>query len=367
MRLLWDTMKSRLDGIYHQPHEPRTAVSNSWILLDNWPYSNLPDRKSEIRNPKFKMRVVSLLPSATEIVCALGREAALVGRSHECDFPPSILSLPVCSASRIDTTVSSARIDAQVKGSAHTALSLYDIKADVLQSLRPDLILTQDLCKVCAVSLKDVEEAASRLLGFQAQILALNPATLADVWSDIRRVAAALGAPERGDELTTDLRSRMREVSARANGWGRRPTVASLEWLDPLMAAGNWMPELVELAGGVNLFGANGKHSPWLKFDDLYREDPDVIIALPCGFDLPRTRQEMPALTAQPGWKNLKAVRNGRVHVADGNAFFNRPGPRLAEALEMLAEAIQPAAFSFGHDGMELYGGTPTSLTQAQG
>ncbi len=301
-------------------------------------------------------RVVSLLSSATEIVCALGRESLLVGRSHECDFPPSIAALPVCTTARIDASLPSARIDAQVKQALIGSLSLYEVKADVLQDLRPDLIITQDLCQVCAVSLKEVETAAARMLGFQARIVSLNPTALGDVWSDIHRVAEALGVAERGAEQTKELRARIREVSARANGWGRRPTVACLEWLDPLMAAGNWMPELVELAGGVNLFGERGRHSPWMDFDDLIRQDPDVIIAMPCGFDLPRTRREMPTLTARPDWHRLKAVRNGRVHVVDGNAFFNRPGPRLVEAMEMLAEAIQPAAFSFGHDGMELYG-----------
>lgn len=302
------------------------------------------------------LRVVSLLSSATEIVCALGQEALLAGRSHECDFPPSLAALPVCTSARIDVSLPSALIDAQVKQALTSSLSLYEVNAGVLQDLRPDLIITQDLCQVCAVSLKEVEAAAARMLGFQAKIVSLNPTALGDVWSDIHRVADALGVAERGAELTKDLRARIREVSARANGWGRRPTVACLEWLDPLMAAGNWMPELVELAGGVNLFGEAGKHSPWMDFDDLYRQDPDVIIAMPCGFDLPRTRREMPALSARPDWQRLKAVRNGRVHVADGNAFFNRPGPRLVEAMEMLAEAIQPAAFCFGHDGMEIYG-----------
>ena len=208
--------------------------------------------------------------------------------------------------------------------------------------------------RFCAISLKDVEEAVCRMVSSRPQIVSTNPRSLADVWNDIHRVAESLNVPERGEVLIAEMQRRIKEVSQRANGWGRRPTVACIEWLDPLMAAGNWMPELVELAGGVNLFGENGKHSPWITFDDLYRQDPDVIIAMPCGFDLKRTRQEMPALTAKPGWDALKAVRNGRAHIADGNAFFNRPGPRLVEALEMLAEAIQPGAFAFGHEGMEV-------------
>ena len=300
------------------------------------------------------MRIVSLLPSATEIVCALGQEALLVGRSHECDFPASVLALPVCTRSRIDSNAPSALIDVQVKDSLRNALSLYEVKHDVLQRLQPDTILTQDLCEVCAVSLKDVEEAVCRIVDCRPRIVTSNPKTLSDVWNDFRTVAAALHVPDRGEDLAASCQTRIREVSARANGWGRRPTVACIEWLDPLMAAGNWMPELVELAGGVNLFGVHGKHSPWMTFDDLNREDPDVIVAMPCGFNLERTRQEMKALTSHQGWERLRAVRNGRVHIADGNAFFNRPGPRLVEALEMLAEAIQPAAFAFGHDGMDI-------------
>jgi len=300
------------------------------------------------------MRIVSLLSSATETVCALGLESSLVGRSHECDAPSSILLLPACTRARIDASASSAAIDAAVKLSLTNALSLYEVDGPLLQRLQPDLLITQDLCKVCAVSTQDVEEAVCRMIGSRPRIIAVNPQGLDDVWNDMRLIADAIGVPERGVELVNNLKERLRDLAARANGWGRRPTVACLEWLDPLMAAGNWMPELVELAGGVNLFGDKGKHSPWMSFDDLLREDPDVIVAMPCGFDLPRTRREMAPLIHRPGWERLRAVRHGRVHLADGNAFFNRPGPRLVEATEMLAEAIQPGAFSFGHAGMVL-------------
>lgn len=299
------------------------------------------------------MRIVSLLPSATEIVCALGGEAQLVGRSHECDFPESVRVLSVCTESRINSSASSAAIDVQVKDALRDALSLNRIRPDVVDELRPDLIITQAQCEVCAVSLKEVEEAVSRMIGSRPRVLSLNPQTLDDVWHSFQQVADAMDVPERGTALVKQCKDRIRETSPRANGWGRKPTIACIEWLDPLMAAGNWIPQMVELAGGVNLFGTAGKHSPWLDFADLYREDPDVIVVMPCGFDLARTRREMPALTQLPGWDRLRAVRNGRVHIADGSAYFNRPGPRLVEAIEMLAEAIQPAAFSFGHPGME--------------
>ena len=299
------------------------------------------------------MRVVSLLPSATEIVCALGGETLLVGRSHECDYPQSIIHLPICTESRIDAAASSALIDAQVKDALRDALSLYRVRTDVLQDLRPDLIITQAQCEVCAVSLKDVEAAIGKWIGSQPQVVSLNPQTLSDVWLSFQQVAELIGLAEKGVELIADCKQRIRETSPRANGWGRKPTVACIEWIEPLMAAGNWIPEMVELAGGVNLFGEAGKHSPWLAFEDLYRQDPDVIVVMPCGFDLQRTRQEMPALTSRPGWDRLRAVRNGRVLITDGSAYFNRPGPRLVEAIEMLAEAIQPAAFAFGHPGMD--------------
>lgn len=298
------------------------------------------------------MRVVSLLPSATEIICALGGESLLVGRSHECDFPPSILDLPACTESFIDGATSGA-IDVQVQQALQEVRSLYRLRTEVLEELRPDLIITQAQCEVCAINLKEVQDAADRMLHCRPKIVSLNPQSLNEVWQSFQQVADALGVPEKGSELIAECRQRIRPTSARANGWGRRPTVACIEWIDPLMAAGNWIPEMVELAGGVNLFGEAGKHSPWMPFEDLYREDPDVIIVMPCGFDLERTRREMSALTSRPGWDRLRAVRNGRVHIADGNAYFNRPGPRLVEAIEMLAEAIQPAAFSFGHDGME--------------
>jgi len=303
----------------------------------------------------MKPRVVSLLASATEIVCALGQEDCLVGRSHECDFPESIRALPLCTEARIDASLSSAAIDAQVKDALRASLSLYHVHGNILQNLRPDLLITQIQCDVCAVTPKDVEEAFRGWTGRRPSLVSLNPNSLAEIWEGVREVAVALGVPERGDELVNDLTRRMKVVSERANGWGRRPSVACIEWIEPVMAAGNWMPELVELAGGVNLFGTAGKHSPWMTFEDLYRADPDIIIVLPCGFDTERTRQEMPSLTKRPEWPRLRAVQNGRVHVADGNAYFNRPGPRLVEALEMLAEAIQPAAFAFGHDGLAPY------------
>ena len=208
------------------------------------------------------MRVVSLLASATEIVCALGLEDQLVGRSHECDHPPSILHLPVCTSPKFAVTGSSADIDRRVKDTLQTDTSVYAVDAALLDELRPDVIVTQAQCEVCAVSLRDVQAAVTRMRT-DPRIVSLNPNALVDVWADVRAVAAGCGVPDRGERLVAVLQSRLRAVSDRTAGLPR-PTVACIEWIEPLMAAGNWVPELVELAGGVNLFGEAGKHSPWM-------------------------------------------------------------------------------------------------------
>lgn len=299
------------------------------------------------------MRIVSLLASATEIVSGLGLEDRLVGRSHECDHPESIKRLPVCTSPKFAVTGSSADIDRRVKESLQSDTSVYAVDAALLDELRPDVIVTQAQCEVCAVSLRDVESAVTRMRT-RPRVVSLNPNSLADVWADIRAVAAGCGVPQRGDALVVSLQERMRAIADQTAGLSR-PTVACIEWIDPLMAAGNCVPELVELAGGINLFGEPGKHSPWMTWDDLARRDPDVIVVMPCGFDLERTKAELPSLTTRPGWSDLKAVRTGRVWAADGNAYFNRPGPRLVEALEMLAGAFHSAVFGDARRGMERF------------
>lgn len=215
--------------------------------------------------------------------------------------------------------------------------------------MRPDVIITQSQCEVCAVSLRDVEQALCGWLESGPRVVSLEPNCLADVWEDIAQVAEALGDAERGKQLVERFQARIDAVVAQIRTLPERPTVACIEWIDPLMAAGNWMPELVETAGGRNLFGEAGKHSPWMTWEELRAKDPDVILVLPCGFDIPRSRQEMPALMQKPGWADLRAVGNARVYLADGNQFFNRPGPRLVESLEILAEILHPRVFAFGH------------------
>jgi iron complex transport system substrate-binding protein len=296
-------------------------------------------------------RIVTLIASATEIVCALGFEKHLVGRSHECDYPSSVKHLPVCTKPKFNVEGSSRDIDRRVKDIVRDALSVYHVDGEMLRELEPDVIVTQAHCEVCAVSLREVERTVCAWLQACPRLVSLSPNNLADVWKDVELVAEALDARDRGEELIARLQTRIRAVSERAAGLPTRPGVACIEWIDPLMAAGNWVPELVELAGGVNLFGEAGKHSPWMTWDDLRARDPDLIVVMPCGFDIERTVQEMPLMAACEGWADLLAVRNNRVIVADGNQFFNRPGPRLVESLEILAELIHPEAFDFGHRG----------------
>ncbi len=295
------------------------------------------------------MRLVSLLASATEMIAALGCLDQLVGRSHECDYPEAVLTLPVVSLAQIDVGASSAEIDTQIKALSRAAqqedpalkaLSIYRIDVEQLQRLRPDIIFTQTQCEVCAVSERDVTRAVSQLTSLQPRIISLAPYRLADVWEDVLRVGAALDRQEQAEALVAGYQARLNRLCSRTAAQPNHPRVAVLEWLDPPMGAGNWTPELVELAGGVNLFGAAGEHSPWLAWDDLLAADPNVLILTPCGFTLERTRQDIPLLEARPGWSNLRAVRSGRVFSIDGNQYFNRSGPRLVESAEILATLL---------------------------
>ncbi|SDG06433.1 iron complex transport system substrate-binding protein [Limimonas halophila] len=285
-------------------------------------------------------RIVSLVPNATEIVAALGCGDRLVGRSHECDHPPHVAGLPAVTSARIDSSAASAEIDAQVKRTLGDALSLYDLDRGLLADLRPDLVLTQDRCDVCAVSLADVEAAVAELTG-GARLLSLAPARLADVWRDVERVAEAIGVPAAGAELAQALARRVEAVRMATAG-RPRPRVAALEWLDPLMAGGHWVPELIAAAGGTDVFNTPGAPAFFISPDDLAAADPDVIVAMPCGFARERVDAELAALTHQPWWTRLRAVRTGRVHAVDANALFSRPGPRLADSAEHLAAHLHP-------------------------
>ena len=296
-------------------------------------------------------RIVSLIASATEIVAALGFADQLVGRSHECDFPTFVDDLPVCSSSKIDAGAPSLQIDNQVRAIVAEALSVYRVDAALLDRLAPTHIVTQTQCEVCAVSLADVERAVRELVASQPRIVSLAPMRLADVWQDIQTVATALGAPERGTRLVDRLNARLEAMRTRAAGLPRRPSIACIEWIEPLMHAENWLPELVEIAGGTVMLGEAGRHSGYFAIEELVERDPDVIAVMPCGFDIHRSLNEMPALTSRPEWPRLSAVTSGRMFVTDGNQYFNRPGPRVVESAEILAELLHPDVFEFGHRG----------------
>jgi iron complex transport system substrate-binding protein len=238
-----------------------------------------------------------------------------------------------------------------VKAILQESLSVYRIDAEGLKTLAPDVIITQTQCEVCAVSFKDVEQVCTQWLDTPTEIVSLEPNRLDDVLADIERVAAALDVAERGVAYVADMRARMEAIAAKTRPLREKPTVACVEWIEPLMAAGNWMPELVEMAGGLNLFGEAGKHSPWMRWEDLKAADPDVIVVLPCGYDMQKTLQELPPLTSRLDWGDLRAVKEGQIYITDGNQYFNRPGPRLVESLEILAEILHPTLFHFGHEG----------------
>jgi iron complex transport system substrate-binding protein len=295
------------------------------------------------------LRIVSLIPSATEIVCALGFHDRLVGRSHECDFPAGLGGLPVLTEAKLDTSAPSGEIDKSVRRILERALSVYRVDAARLKGLAPTHVVTQTQCEVCAVSLPDVEAALSDWVGAQPHLVACAPMALDDIWTDIKRVAAALGAEAEGWALVERLRARMGAIEARAAALPR-PRIACIEWIEPLMDAGNWVPELVAMAGGDNLFGEAGRHSGTLEWESLAAADPDVIVFMPCGFDIPRTHKELGPLVSSEPWQRLRAPRDGQVYLTDGNAFFNRPGPRVVESLEILAEILHPEQFRFAHE-----------------
>lgn len=298
-----------------------------------------------------QQRIISLLPAATEIVCALGLEGNLVGRSHECDFPESVKNLPICSTAKFISGSDSAKIDAQVKEILSDALSIYQVDKELVESLKPDVVITQAQCEVCAVSLKDVETALSNLLAIESQIISLQPNTLADIFREIGIVATILGAEEQGNQLIEDLEERVDIVKHKLKFFPDKPKVAMIEWLSPMMVAGNWIPELVEIAGGKSVLAENGKHSPFVNWEQIYDENPEIILIAPCGFSIGRTLQEIDLLLNLPGWRDLQAVKNNRVYIADGNAYFNRSGPRIVDSIEILAEIITPKYFAFGYEG----------------
>jgi iron complex transport system substrate-binding protein len=293
-------------------------------------------------------RIVTLLAAATEIVAAVGAGDDLVGVSHECDHPPdAVAGRPVLTAARVGPLPASADVDRSIRQLVDDALSVYDVDTGLLADLAPDVVVTQDLCQVCAVSLDDVRAAVARLAASaDVELLSLHPRRLADILDDIGRVAAAVGRAEAGDRVVAELRARIEHVRTVARRSRYRPRVLTLEWIEPVMLGGLWMPDLIELAGGTALGVAAGTPAPAVGPDALARLAPDVVVVKPCGFTVERTLTELAVLPRTLPWETWTGRdQPARVYVADGNAYFNRSGPRIVDSLELLAALLHPAHF----------------------
>lgn len=296
-------------------------------------------------------KIISLLPAATEIICALGLENQLVGRSHECDYPSTVKNLPVCSSAKFLPGSSSSEIDRQVREILSESLSIYTIDKELLRSIAPDIIITQAQCEVCAVSLKDVELSLSNLLEKDCQVISLQPQGLSDIYSDIEKLANQLGVATTGAYLLELFEERINIIHHKLKFITEKPKVACIEWLSPLMIAGNWTPEIIEIAGGVPVLTEKGTHSAYVSFEEIQKEDPDIIVLMPCGFPVDRTLQEISIMLELPGWSALRAVQQNRIYITDGNQYFNRSGPRITDSIEIMAEIINPKQFVFGYEG----------------
>ena len=298
-------------------------------------------------------KIVTLIPSATEIVAFLGQKNSIIGRSHECDYPHDLGHVAKLTSPKINVDGTSGEIDKQINTILENSLSVYKVDVPKLKELNPDYIITQAHCEVCAVSFAEVENIVSQNLNKNTKIISLQPNTLGDVFDDIKRVAKELKIENKiNNKIIKNLSKRLEEIKKITSKQKYKPSIACVEWIDPLMMAGNWIPEMVEIAGGVNILGKAGKDSHWVKFHEISKKDPDIIIFLPCGFDIKKTKYELKNFLKQnQDWKFLKAYKNKKIFVADGNQFFNRPGPRLIESLEILAEIMHPNLFKLNYEG----------------
>ena len=298
-------------------------------------------------------KIVTLIPSATEIVAFLGQKNSIIGRSHECDYPHGLNHVAKLTSPKINVDGTSLEIDKQINTILENSLSVYKVDVQKLKDLDPDFIITQAHCEVCAVSFSEVENIVSKNLNKNTKIISLQPNTLNDVFNDIKRVAIDLNIEnEFNNKLIENLNKRLLKIKKLSQEQESKPTIACIEWMDPLMIAGNWIPEMVKISGGTNILGKSGNDSHWIKFEELINKDPDIIIFLPCGFNIKKTKEELKIiLKKNDSWKELKAFKNEKLFVADGNQFFNRPGPRLIESLEIFAEVIHPKIFNFKHEG----------------
>lgn len=294
------------------------------------------------------MRIVSLLPSATEMVCALGLEDQLIGVSHECDYPESVKQLPHVTRSFIPADAGSGEIDRLVRELRQQDKALYALDHEQLQQLQPDLIVTQALCDVCAVAESEVQTAA-RNLPSRPAIINLEPQTLGEMLESLRDLARAAGAERQGEAAIGNLQSRVDAVTGRFETVHRRQRVALLEWLDPPFSSGHWTPEIIRLAGGEEVLGKEGERSKRLAWEAVTASRPEFIFIACCGFDVERTKQDLPLLDQVEGWQELPAVRNGQVYIIDGSQYFSRPGPRLVDSLEMIAHVLHPEVHALPH------------------
>ena len=290
-------------------------------------------------------RIVSLLPSCTEIICKLGYRENLVGISHECDYPNSISGLPVLTKARLSTEGTSIEINQSVTDLLQRGLSVYDVDASLLKSLSPDIIVTQAQCEACAVSLDQVQDIVSNWTLNQTEIISLEPNTLNEVWLGFDIIAKTMDAPESSSILKSEINERFKLLKDKLKGTEQKPTVLCIEWIEPIMVAANWVPELVGLAGGRNVMSVSGTDSNFCSWDEIKQTNPDIIIMMPCGFGIKRTFEDIHYLQNRKGWQELKAVKENKVFVVDGNQYFNRPGPRLVDSAEILAEVIHPEYF----------------------
>lgn len=284
-------------------------------------------------------------------MCTLGLQDRLVARSHECNFPESVRALPTVTAPKysVEPGESSGDIQDKISFLLRNALSIYEVDVQLLSELRPDIILTQNHCEVCAVSESDLDQSVRQALGPDTEIISTSPNNIDTIFSSFQQVSGQLGVPARGRDLVRQIQSRFDEIEKRTEN-EKKPTVVSVEWIDPLMTGGNWMPELVKIAGGVNLLSSAGKHSEWIEWEAIQQVDPDILLVVPCGYSISQTLNEMNALEANSGWHDLEAVRNNNVYILDGDHYFNRPGPRLKESGEILAHIFHPSLFKNGEN-----------------
>ena len=290
------------------------------------------------------MRICSLLPSATEILCSLGLADQLVAVTHECDYPSEITGLPRITRSSIPPGGSSRDVDTHIRQARHQGSSIYQLDERLLQELDPDLILTQELCDVCAVSYETVQKAV-RLLDGERRILSLEPTRVDEILMSIEQVGRHTGREEAAANLVRDLRERLRRVASHADGVRTRPRVLALEWFEPPFVGGHWVPEMIRLAGGLDLLGKAGSPSSEISWQEVLRYDPEVVVGLPCGFDLEECLRGFETVPFPAGWENTQAHRSGRVYAVNASAYFNRPGPRIVEGLEILGEILHPELF----------------------